>query len=497
MNSKHLINLFVVLFAILFLSTSPPLLYADISTDGSVGAAQTLTGPDYAIPETLGRLKGSNLFHSFDKFSIKTEESATFTGSDSIKNVISRVTGGGKSEIDGTLRSNVGKADFYFVNPSGVVFGENAKIDVPAAFHASTGNELKFADGSSFKASTSEKSTLTQAAPESFGFLGTQSASIEVNGSTLDFKPESKVSLTSSKDIAIKGIEKETSIGIEAKQASLTSYGGEIELKAGGDLLLDNVKVESSGNGGGKISLKAKNLTITNNANIGSNNIGDKNAYAGVDVAVENQLEILNGGGISSSTLSEGNAGYVKIDAEHIKINGIGTNDYQYTGIWSDAYSTSQGNAGAVEITVSGLLEILNGGQISSATYSTGDGNNVFIKAGNLRINRGLTHKFTGIWSDTTNAGNAGIVEVSVNGLLEILNGGQISSDTWSIGDGNTVSVNADTLIIDNEGVVDQYTGIWSDAEPDSQGNAGTVEVSVNGLLEILNGGQISSATYS
>ncbi len=572
MNSKHLTNLAAMLFSSIFFLTSPALLFADISTDGSVGAAQTLTGPNYAIPETLGTLKGSNLFHSFDKFSIKTEESATFTGSDSIKNVISRVTGGGKSEINGTLRSNVGKADFYFINPSGVVFGENAKVDVPAAFHASTGNQLKFQDGSSFKASKSEQSTLTQAAPEAFGFLGTQSVnikvngdnmqnkgSIEINGSTLEFQPESKVSLTSSKEIAIKGIEKEASIGAEAKQASLTSYGGEIELKADGDLLLDNAAVDTSGNGGGKISLKAKNLTITNNSNIGSNNIGDKNAYAGVDVEVDNQLEILNGSEISSSTLSEGNAGYVKIDAGEIKIDGIGTDDYQYTGVWSDSYPDSKGNAGTVEVSVNGLLEILNGGQISSATYSTGDGNNVFINAGNLRINSGLTDKFTGIWSDTTNSGNAGTVEVSVNGLLEILNGGQISSatystgngnnvfinaenlrinsgltdkftgiwsdttnsgnagtvevsvnglleilnggqissDTWSIGDGNTVSVNADTLVIDNKGVVDQYTGIWSDAEPNSQGNAGTVEVSVNGLLEILNGGQISSATYS
>jgi len=130
-SGRYFLIYLLILFS--FLMTSEPL-HADVVTDGSVGAVQSLTGPDYAIPETLGTVKGSNLFHSFEQFSIKTEESATFTGSDSIQNVISRVTGGQRSDIDGTLRSNVGKADFYFINPSGVVFGPNAKnTSVPGA----------------------------------------------------------------------------------------------------------------------------------------------------------------------------------------------------------------------------------------------------------------------------------------------------------------------------------------------------------------------------
>lgn len=128
------------------------------------------------------------------------------------------------------------------------MFGENAKVDVPAAFHVSTADELKFTDRASFKASKSEQSTLTQAAPEAFGFLGTQSAAnvkVGLMAQLLGFKSESKVALTSKcKDITIKGS--------EDGQSYLFSEDGEIKLKANGDLLMDNAIVVTNGNGGGR-----------------------------------------------------------------------------------------------------------------------------------------------------------------------------------------------------------------------------------------------------
>ncbi|MGD9733829.1 MAG: filamentous hemagglutinin N-terminal domain-containing protein [Desulfamplus sp.] len=553
MNYKQTTLCLSLIFT-LILSASPALLFADISTDGSVGAAQTLTGPDYTIPETLGTVKGSNLFHSFDKFSIKTEESATFTGSDSIKNVISRVTGGEKSEIDGTLRSNIGKADFYFINPSGVVFGENAKVDVPAAFHASTADELKFKDGASFKASKSENSTLTQAAPESFGFLGTQSASIEINGSTLEFKPESKVSLTSSKDIAIKGT--------ETKQASLTSYGGEIELTAKGDLLMENATVATTGNGGGKIAVKADNVKLKNNATIAVNNIGDKDSDEGIEVVADKKIEMLNGSLIGSTTWSKGDSGSVKVHAGELTIDGQGFN----TGIGSIAKPNSEGNAGNVEITVSGLIQIINGGGITSTTWSKGNAGNVEITvsgsiqiingagigsttwskgdAGSVKVNAGeLTVDGQGRLSVTGDSitnigsmsmpspnseGSAGRVEITVSGLTQLLNfgviasntfskgdadsvivnagkliirnGGGIASHTWSKGDSGSVIVNAKELTIDGQGVLIDgapTTGIGSMAFPNSEGNSGKLEITVSGLTRLINAGAISSSTLS
>jgi filamentous hemagglutinin family protein len=178
---------------------------ADIVTDGTVGPARNLTGPDFHIGADLGTTRGANLFHSFQAFSLQTDESATFTGPDSIANVISRVTGGEASTIDGLLRSEVGQADFFFINPAGVMFGPQAQVDVPAAFHVGTAEELRFEDGAVFSALNPTTSTLSMARPESFGFLSPQPASLTINGSWLvDFRPESTVSLAGG-DVILQG----------------------------------------------------------------------------------------------------------------------------------------------------------------------------------------------------------------------------------------------------------------------------------------------------
>jgi filamentous hemagglutinin family protein len=144
---------------------------AQIVTDGTVGPKVSLRGGEIEIGADLGTRRGDNLFHSFEKFGIATGQTATFTGPGDIKNVISRVTGGAASTIDGTLRSTVGQADLYVLNPAGVLFGPNARLDVPGSFHASTAHELRFADGARFSAVDPAGSGLTMAPPEAFGFL--------------------------------------------------------------------------------------------------------------------------------------------------------------------------------------------------------------------------------------------------------------------------------------------------------------------------------------
>ena len=91
-------------------------------------------------------MRGNNLFHSFGQFNVQTGESATFTGSSTVENVIGRVTGGQQSLIDGQLRSEMPQANLYLLNPSGVLFGPNATLDVPGSFHVSTADYLKLGD---------------------------------------------------------------------------------------------------------------------------------------------------------------------------------------------------------------------------------------------------------------------------------------------------------------------------------------------------------------
>jgi filamentous hemagglutinin family protein len=97
--------------------------HAQLTVDGSLGPQGPLTGPNYRIDANLGQIRGSNLFHSFGEFNVPTGGSATFTGPQTIANIVSRVTGGQPSAIDGGLRSEIAGANLYLLNPSGVLFG--------------------------------------------------------------------------------------------------------------------------------------------------------------------------------------------------------------------------------------------------------------------------------------------------------------------------------------------------------------------------------------
>jgi len=118
-------------FIILLICNS---LNAEIVTDGTLGQQISLIGPDFQITSNLGQQDGNNLFHSFQDFNLNSLESATFSGPNNIQNVISRVTGGNPSNINGLIRSTISNADMYFLNPYGIMFGESARLDVQGAF---------------------------------------------------------------------------------------------------------------------------------------------------------------------------------------------------------------------------------------------------------------------------------------------------------------------------------------------------------------------------
>ncbi len=157
-----------------------------METDGTMGAAQVLAGPNFDIGAALGTQAGANLFHSFSQFNINTGESATFSGPASIDNVISRVTGGTLSNIDGLLASTIPGADVFLINPSGILFGPNASLDVQGSFHASTADFIAFPDGGRFDASNPANTVLTTAPPSAFGFLTSNPAAINALDGTLE-----------------------------------------------------------------------------------------------------------------------------------------------------------------------------------------------------------------------------------------------------------------------------------------------------------------------
>jgi len=168
---------------------------AQVTLDGSLGPRGPLTGPNYRIGAEVGQIRGGNLFHSFGEFHVPLGGSVTFTGPNTIANVVSRVTGGQPSAIDGLLRSEIAGANLYLLNPSGVLFGPHAGLDVSGSFHVSTADYLRMADGAKFSADLGQASVLTVAEPAAFGFLGPQPAPIAIQGSTLQVPAGKAVSV--------------------------------------------------------------------------------------------------------------------------------------------------------------------------------------------------------------------------------------------------------------------------------------------------------------
>ena len=219
--------------------------HADVATsivrDGTVGNPDITLQPIrdgagvVAIGEDMGDRPGGgvNLFHSFTTFDVAVDDKALFTADPAFltRNIISRVTGGSPSTIEGTLASNVAGAALYFLNPSGVVFGAQAHIEVPGALHIATAATLgMLPDDPNGALTFTGDARLAMAQPISFGFLG-QPVALAIEGSKLNAATGSVLSLVG-QDVRIgAGSAPAALCGVACLQAP----GGSIRIAAVGD----------------------------------------------------------------------------------------------------------------------------------------------------------------------------------------------------------------------------------------------------------------------
>ncbi|MGF1537331.1 MAG: beta strand repeat-containing protein [Elainellaceae cyanobacterium] len=139
-----------------------------IVPDSTLGAerSQVIENVDGTSNDLIvgGARRAQNLFHSFEAFSVGEGRGAFFDSPGGLENIFSRVTGSSPSEIFGTLGVD-GSANLFFLNPNGIVFGENSSLAVEGSFVGSTASEIAFTDGSVFSAVAPTDSLLTVSVP--------------------------------------------------------------------------------------------------------------------------------------------------------------------------------------------------------------------------------------------------------------------------------------------------------------------------------------------
>ncbi len=458
----------------------------NISIDGRFSPAQTLVGPNYAITANLGRQVGSNLFHSFGKFGLSISERAAFSGPATINNVIGRVTGGNPSSIDGKIKSNIAGANLYLINPSGIVFGPTATVDVKGSFHASTADYLKMSDGARFQATNPDASTLSAAPPAAFGFMTTRPAAITVNGSTLGPVPGTlgvvagPVSITGATlsapagTIHVASVAGTGEVPVDPRNTpalTVTSFGA-VDIKGGSTLDVSDPKNLGSG---GSVFIRAGGLTI-DASEINGDNYGSGSGSV-LSLRGDDQTTLGNSAYVHAVTMDGGSGADVMISTAPAGVI-TADNSTVLTG------SVGSGNAGPLAVTT-GQLTLTNGAGFNSLAQGDGNGGDISVTAaGSLLIDANApvdpnTGFFSpiGIFSDASGAGRGGSITI-VAGQLTLHNGAAVFAQSEGAGAGGGVSVSVGRSIIVNSGAT-----LGTLAE--GPGQAGNVSVTAAGPVTV------------
>jgi len=519
---------------------------AEVVFDGSMGEAIRMDGPHYNIAEQFGTVEGNNLYHSFSQFNILTKEVAAFSGNESIENVISRVTGGDISIIDGTLKSEMPHANFYFINPAGTIFGEHAKIDVPNSFTVSSADYLEFEDGQRFSAHVNTgNALLSSAAPSEFGFLDNTRGAISFSNTHIKKNTDkerlninviggdinmsgTEMTLTNSHlslisvqknatvSVATHTIEKTdaTQLGkISISNGTLIQKKGtqDIIIKSGGVLLSEKSIIFGDGvkRSNGNILIDSNNIKIDTGSEIGTapDSRFEGKSQAGDIIINTDSLEITNGSGLLAINDKQGQSGDIRITATKSILVENTTKGTTGQILNSGVFSQSTGDENARDIIINTHdLTLKKGAVISATTFGKGNGGNIIINAtGKISLTDAKEIDGTvvtlGINADAGNntshlgaeTGDAGTITINA-GELEMRDGAVIASGTFTTGAGGSVSltIQGDLTL---SGFIDKNnTGIFAETNTRNGGDAGNIVVSANNIY-IRDGARIDSGT--
>jgi len=473
---------------------------SNIVPDNTLGAesSQVISNFQGQATEVItgGAIRQINLFHSFEEFKISQGRGAYFLSpSADIQNILARVTGNNPSEIFGKLGTfGSSNPNVFLINPNGIVFGENASLDLQGSFVGTTANGIQFGNQGVFSATNPQAIPLLTINPSALLFnqiqtnAGISNQSQAAAGKNLLGEDVTGLRVPNGKSLLLVGG------NIDIDGGSIRAYEGNIELAG----------LAASGNVG--LNIAGDNLSL-----VMPDGVERANVY--LNNAAEVNVRGANGGNIKIHARDVNLAGESKLRAGidtglgtpnsqggNVEINAIGiTNLTGQSFISNTLQERAFGKSGDINITT-GSLNISNNSFIDAATFGQGNAGQVSIQA---KDNISLTDD-SEIYSSVEegSVGNGGRINIQT-GSLSIAQGSELNTKTLGQGNAGTININA-TNSISLDGFIDTtlsdgeqgriYSRIISNVNPEGTGKAGDIQIKT-GSLQSTNGAFISSST--
>jgi filamentous hemagglutinin family protein len=464
---------------------------SQVLPDGTLPTVVNNAGPNFAIEG--GSQRGNNLFHSFSQFSVPTGSTAVFNNSADVQNIFSRVTGGNGSNIDGLVQAN-GSASLFLLNPSGIVFGPNAKLNIGGSFLGTTASSIQFADNVVFSA-MAPALLLTMSVPIGLQ-MGQNPGAIAVNGTGHGLQlPSTYAPIIRTRP---------STAGIQVKpNQTLALIGGTVAID-GGVLSAPQGRLEIVSGGNGKVSLanvsqgwrlnadslqSYGDIQITNRSSLESSGAGN----TAIQLVGKN-IQIRNGSIALMVTQGSQPPGSFQIKAsEAFQLSGLDQFGKFGSFIISDVFAGK-----GAEITIAApQMTLSNTAMIHARAFGKSQLGNVAINAATLQLdgqadtNPGLRTRISASNLGQSNAGTLTIVADQLN----ILNGGIISVSNLGSGLGGDVAIVANTLKIDGVSPFPEQSSLLTVSALGS-GNAGNLSIQTQ-VLSVTGGSTINTSTLA